>query len=212
MKESFLSLNHEQIELINNFIDMIKIVLPSLVTLIATAVGAFAVYKYSLKQVEFKNHKDFIKVQITDFYSPMLGYIKRIRASSSLRVELEKAAGVAWKKQCENNPSGADDLKEAFSRSIKYENEKFPKDLLPLYDSMEKTFTNNYWLANSDTKEYYDIFCRYVELWHRYYDNSIPHEVLFEVPIEEKSLEPFYLNLETTLEQLIVEISFGEKC
>lgn len=203
-------MNHEQIALLNNLIDMLKIVLPSLFTMLVAWRGANLAYQYTIKQIKYKNHKDFIKKQITEFYSPMLGYKKRIRASGELRVELGHASGEAWRKLCERQPQpflDSDKYYSPFKKMIDYENEKFPKDLLPLYDKMEKLFTENYWLANSDTKEYYGPFCRYVELWHRDYDGAIPNEVHDIVKIEEEPLNPFYENLETTLEQLTAEIS-----
>lgn len=96
---------------------------------------------------------------------------------------------------------------EPFMRQIEDENKRFPKYLLPLYDEMVDVFTKNYWLAEDSTKEFYKPFCRYVQLWHRYYDDAIPPRVLEEVQIDEKSLLPFYEDLEINLIKLRIELA-----
>ena len=153
---------------------------------------------------------DFIRQQITEFYSPLIGSIKRIRASSELRVELSQGADATWKKICAEQPQpflDNDKFFEPFERQIEKENERFQKLLIPLYDEMATLFTKNFWLAEDSTKEFYQPFCRYVELWHRYYDDAIPPRVFEEVPIEEKSLAPFYKDLERNLARLRTELS-----
>ena len=72
---------------------------------------------------------------------------------------------------------------------------------------MVDIFTKKYWLAENSTKKFYKPFCKYVELWHRFYDDAIPPRVLEEVRIVEKDLIPFYENLETNLNSLRGELA-----
>ena len=134
----------------------------------------------------------------------------RIRASSELRVELSSAGNTAWKKICTEQPHPFIEHAtyfEPFKKQIEDENQRFPKYLLPLYDQMIDIFTKNYWLAEDSTKEFYKPFCRYIELWHRFYDDAIPPRVLEEVTLDEKDLLPFYENLESNLNMLRCELS-----
>ena len=48
-----------------------------------------------------------------------------------------------------------------------------------------------------------------MELWERYYEESIPPGVLEEVPIEEAPFTPFYENLEAHMKGLRQELSEG---
>ena len=189
MPESLTQLNKEQLELLNNLIEFGKIAVPSLITLLAVFLGARVGYRFSLKRFKLEKRLDFICQQVTEFYSPLVGCRMRIRASSELRVELSGACGTAWKKICKEQPTPFLDHEkhfEPFKKQIEDENQRFPKYLLPLYDQMVDIFTKKYWLAENSTKEFYKPFCRYVELWHRFYDDAIPPRVLEEVRIVEK--------------------------
>jgi len=210
MFNTFSQLTKEQLEFFNNLIDLGKIVIPSIVTLIAAALGALFAFKYSVKRFKLEKNIEFINQQVTEFYSPLVGCRMRIRASSELRVELGSACGTAWRKICEEQPRPFLDHNkyfEPFKKQIEDENQRFPKYLLPLYDQMVDIFTKKYWLAENSTKDFYKPFCRYVELWHRYYDDAIPPRVLEEIAIDEKDLLPFYENLENNLNRLRDELA-----
>jgi hypothetical protein len=134
----------------------------------------------------------------------------RIRASSELRIELSRGCDTAWRKICDEQPHPFLEHEkhfEPFKKQIEDENQRFPKYLLPLYDQMVDIFTKNFWLAEASTKEFYKPFCRYVELWHRFYDDAIPLRGLDEVTINEKDLLPFYEDIEKNLDLLTKELS-----
>jgi hypothetical protein len=178
--------------------------------LIGIVSTAILTYHFALRKFRKEKRLDFVREQVTQFYSPLVGCIRRIRASSELRVELSRAASIAWQKICEENPRPFTDHEkhfEPFKKHIEDENVRFPKYLLPLYDEMVDIFTKNFWLAENSTKEYYRELCRYVELWHRHFDDSIPPRVYEEVKINEQPLLPFYDNLERNLEKLRDELA-----
>ena len=68
-------------------------------------------------------------------------------------------------------------------------------------------FTENYWLANSTTKQWYSELSRFVDLWHRWLDDSIPVEIIKEMDHTEERLKPFYEDLGNQLETLQKEFS-----
>lgn len=213
MPEILSQLNEQQLQLLNNIIDLAKIALPSLFTLLAVIIGARIGYRFSLRRFKIEKRLDFVRQQVTNFYSPLIGCRMRIRSSSELRVELSRGCNVAWRKICDEQPQPFFDHEkhfEPFKRQLEDENQRFPKCLLPLYDQMVDIFTKNFWLAEDSTKEFYKPFCRYVELWHRFYDDAIPPRVLEEVTIDENDLLPFYADLQKNLNQLRNELAQKE--
>ena len=72
---------------------------------------------------------------------------------------------------------------------------------------MVSVFTENSWLANSSTKKWYSELSRFVDLWHRWLEDSIPAKVLQEISHTEERLRPFYQDLENQQERLQKELS-----
>ena len=177
-------------------------VMPPLITAV---VGALAGYWFALRRYGKEQQMEFIRQQVTQLYSPMVGCIKRIRACGELRLELSKASDIAWHKICEENPKPFHNHEkhfEPFKKRIEDENIRFREYIIPLYDEMLEIFTKYFWLAEDSTKEFYKPYCRYVEIWHRYLNDAIPPRVLEELKIEEEPLLYFYENLEKHLIKL----------
>lgn len=199
-------MSKENIDIINNLIDLSKIVLPSLFTLLAGFFG----YRYGLKQLKNQKKLEFIERQLREFYSPVLGCLKRIKAKSELRFEISKASDPAWQKICDEHPKPFLDSEkyfEPFKKQILYDNKQLREELIPLYDKMLSIFTENYYLAESETKKWYSELTRFVEIWHRWLDESIPAEVIKELDHKEERLKPFYDELESQIIKLQKELS-----
>lgn len=88
MPEIISQLNEQQLNFLNNLVDLAKIALPSLFTLLAVIIGARIGYRLSIRRFKIEKRLDFVRQQVTDFYSPLVGCRTRIRATSELRVEL----------------------------------------------------------------------------------------------------------------------------
>ncbi|MBI5205586.1 MAG: hypothetical protein HZA11_11780 [Nitrospirae bacterium] len=199
-------MSKENIEIINNLIDLSKIVLPALFTLLAGSFG----YRYGLRLMKNQKRLEFIERQLREFYSPMLGCLKRIKAKSELRFEISKASDPAWQKICGEHPKPFLEHKkyfEPFEKQIMYDNKQLREELIPLYDKMLAIFTENYYLAESETKNWYSELTRFVEIWHRWLDESIPAEVIKELEHKEERLTPFYQGLESQIVKLQKELS-----
>lgn len=193
----------EYVGLLNNLIDLLKIVLP------AFLVGYFG-YRYGIRQMMKQKRLEFVERQLREFYSPMIGCLKKIKAKSELRYEISKASDPAWQKICDEHPKPFTDHEkyfEPFRKSILHDNKQLREELIPLYDEMVSIFTENLWLVNSVTKKWYPELSRFVDLWHRWLDESIPAEVIQEMDHTEERLEPFYQDLENQLEELQKELS-----
>jgi hypothetical protein len=164
-------------------------------------------YKAELRAAQERRVRrlDFIERQLTEFYSPMVGCLQKIQAKRELRFEISKASDPAWKKIVAQHPQPFTDHEkyfEPFKRSIMYDNNELREEIIPLYDRMVSIFTQNLQLAESTTREWYSELYRFVDLWHRWLDESIPVEVIQEMDHTERRLEPFYQDLENHLEGL----------
>lgn len=79
-------------DLLNNLIDFLDSAFPYLSILIAGYLG----HRLALKQLESQRKLEFIERQLREFYSPMIGCLKRVRAKSELRLKISQASDSAW--------------------------------------------------------------------------------------------------------------------
>lgn len=187
-------------------IDLIKWALAPICTLLAGYIGV----KYGLKQIKIQKRFDFIERQLKEFYSPLLGCQKEIRAKSELRLKISKAANEAWGELCERSPKPFLDHNkefEPYNKIINYDNQQFKYELLPLYRKMLSMFRENYWLAELETLKWYSELCDFVELWERWISNNIPADVIGKINHGEDKLKSFYQDLENHLKALREELS-----
>ncbi len=77
-------MDKEYMELLNNLVNLLKIVLPSLFILLA----GYFVYRYGIRQMRSQKRLEYVERQLREFYSPMIGYLKRIKPKSELRFEI----------------------------------------------------------------------------------------------------------------------------
>ncbi|MGA3083067.1 MAG: hypothetical protein ABSD44_17080, partial [Terracidiphilus sp.] len=148
-----------------------------------------------------------IREQLEGFYSPLIGIRDEIRAKSVVRMNVHSATGSAWIKKVElndRNPSG--DGKDKFDKVYEYSNEQMEKDLVPLYQKMLELYLKNKWLAEPSTLKFNYEFVEFVELWKRYFADSLPREVLGEMEHSEKKLYPLYKDLQDTFDRLTNEL------
>lgn len=126
-------------------------------------------------------------------------------------MEISKASNEAWHDICNRHPHpflDSDKYFEPFEKSIEYDNKKFRDEIIPTYDKMLSIFTDNFGLANPSTQKWYSEFNKFVELWHRWLDKSIPREAIEKIDYKEDKLHPFYEDLENQLEKLKKDLAF----
>ncbi len=98
-----------------------------------------------------------------------------------------------------------------YNSYIKYDNEQWYREILLVYERMVAIFTENYWLVDQETQQYYPELCRFVEIWHRYKAKAIPRDVLLELEHSEDRLQPLYsplvLSISSTQTLIIVTMT-----
>jgi len=210
-----------------DWVEASKILLTALASAVFTGILAFAAQKWLIERPLMRNIElfkaeiqkareseareyNFAVRQLEEFYAPMIGCLRKIRANSDLRVEINKASDIAWRQICEEHPRPFLDHEKyfgPFQKSIEYNNKQLRDEIIPLYDRMLTVFTEKYWLANASTRQWYPELVTFVELWHRWLDSSIPAEVIQEMSHTEERLKPFYLDLESQLSGLHERLS-----
>lgn len=154
----------------------------------------------------------FVERQLSEFYSPIAGYRKRIRTKSELRAKISSAAQEVWQETCarysdpEKMARRSDELFAPYKRIIEYDNQQFREELLPLYRKMLDVFTEKYWLADQDTRAHYERFLEFVEIWDRFLADALPGEVVTKLGHAEEKLHVFYDHLERKLSALQAEV------
>ena len=87
----------------------------------------------------------FLKAQLDEFYAPLVGMRREIRAKSEVRVRVHAATGEAWDPLLEGADQAATRQIEEFHSAefdsvVHYSNEQLRKELLPLYRRMVALF------------------------------------------------------------------------
>lgn len=179
-----------------------------LLQFVSALVGGLVVYVFGVRKLSIEARNSFIEKQMSEFYSPIAGYRKRIRARSKVREKVSAAASEAWSDLCQsytdaNQPMhNHEELFAPYKKIIEYDNKQFRDELIPLYRKMLDVFTDKYWLADQDTRGFYQNFLEFVEIWERYLAESMPDDVLVKLGHTEQTVHPFYEHIETRLSEL----------
>ncbi|MCI0628919.1 MAG: hypothetical protein L0387_45950 [Acidobacteria bacterium] len=193
----------------------LSIAVPALAGFFGVLVGAWLTSKREERQRRFA----FLERQLRDFYSPLLGLRSEIRKKGELRVRISGAANTEWQRLCaqmrdtaraeENLERLQKEKGPQFDAIINYNNEQFAKDILPAYRRMLSVFRDNLWLAEAETRLYFERLLEFVDLWERWIAHSIPHEVVQNLGHSEESLHPFYDHLEKKHDELRQRLAQG---
>jgi len=186
-----------------------------LMQILSALVGAAIVYVFGIRKLSVQLRNAFIERQLAEFYSPIVGYRKRIRTKSELREKISDAANASWQDICaqyrEANQimHNHEELFAPYKAIIEYDNQQFREELMLLYRKMLNVFTDKYWLADEDTRAYYQEFLEFVEIWERFLAEALPDDVVKKIGHTENKLHPFYEHLEQKLSALQKEIKDG---
>ena len=197
-------------------IDLIRwavtIGVPSISGLAGVLIGAWI----ASKQQKAERRLAFIEKQLKQFYSPIVGIRNEIQMLSELRVKISQSSKDSWQRLCEEarEVGTIETLSEKrgdeFKKTIDYNNRQLTESLLPSYRRMATIFREHYYLAQPQTRNYFRLLLEFVDLWERWLDKSIPHEVLEGLDHEEEKLFPFYENLKKTHDELRTKLVSGK--
>lgn len=193
-EESLAKIAQLNLEATKEWMSLWKVIIPSIITFATVYLG----YRFATNQARTKRKTKVIEKQLLEFYSPIWGCIQKINAQKKLRVEISNAAGTAWKNICIPSSTPCLDYNEKFKpydQLITHENDQFINETLPIYDTVLEIFTSQFWLSEESTRQYYIEFYRFVEIWHRCLNRTIPSGVWSEIKHGEGKLKPFYKDI-----------------
>lgn len=179
---------------------------------LSALVGASIVYIFGIRKLSIQLRNTFIEKQLSEFYSPIAGCRKRIRAKSELREKIAGAASTSWQELCARYSEAQqimldhDEQFAPYKSIIEYDNQQLRDELIPLYRKMLDVFTEKYWLADEETRAFYQDFLEFVEIWERFLAESLPGDVISKLGHTEANLHPFYEHVEQKLSALQREI------
>lgn len=194
---------------------LVSVTVPAISGLTGVLIGAWLTRR---QQKELRK-LEFIEKQLRCFYSPLVGIRNEIRMLSELRQKISKSADRHWRKICEEarEAGGADEVKrvtderrDVFMKNIEYDNRQLSESLLPAYRRMVAVFRDNYYLAEKETRDHFGPLLEYVDIWDRWLDRSIPHEVVQELEHGEEALKSLYADLEKTHDELRAKLKNGK--
>jgi hypothetical protein len=175
--------------------------------LIGVALGGW-ISSYSQRE---ERRRAFLRSQLDEFYSPMLGLRERILAKSMSRERVNQAADSAWRKlydgqKIERQIELEKTHKEEYGAIIDYNNEQLFKELLPLYREMIDLFSKKMGLAEASTRLYFGEFVHFVDIWDRSEKNVLPVGVSRELGHSEANVRPFYDDLAANVSRIQNEL------
>jgi hypothetical protein len=159
----------------------------------------------------------WLRRQLDEFYSLMLGYRLRILARSQSREKVSNAAGSAWAKifEGEQRPQQLIELQkrheEEFDKIIKYDNKMLHEEILPLYRRMIDHFSSNLGLAEPETRKHFGELVHFMDIWDRSESDALPGEVLKELGQDEKKLYAFYDDLAANVQRIQDKLRGGPR-
>lgn len=180
---------------------------------LSALVGGLVVYVFGIRKLSIELRNAFIQKQMSEFYSPIAGCRQRIRTKSEVRGKVSAAANGAWTELCARYSQAKqlmlnhDELYAPYGKIIEYDNNQLREELIPLYRKMLDLFTEKYWLADEDTRAYYQELLEFVEIWERYLAETLPGDVISKLGHTEENVLPFYEHIEGKLSTLQDEIN-----
>ena len=157
-----------------------------------------------------ERQQGFRREQLSEFYSPMLGYREQLKARRARKLEIHNAAGSEWARLAESaaemGTEATHELLEnrwpEYQQVIDYDNRQLEDLEIPMFRQMLELFTSKMHLAEPSTRAHLSALVQFVVTWERVLTRSLPREVLSRIRADEEKLEPFYADLTRTFEDL----------
>ena len=163
-------------------------------TLIAVLLGGWLTSHNQKRERQSR----FFREQLGEFYGPMLAMRAEVLAKSELRSRISGAAHAEWQQLIGHarRSGSVEGIGETdftiFEEIIKFNDRQFAEDIMPIYNKMVQRFINNMHFAEVSTIAYLDELIEFVEIWNRWFAQSLPADIVQRLGHSEEKLFPFY--------------------
>jgi hypothetical protein len=184
----------------------------------AALLGVFAGGFFTARNQKRERQQRRINDQLSEFYSPMLALRAFVLTKSELRLKISGVAEIAWQDLVTSrHPIDVERLMKTteerfpvFEKIIIDDNRQFAEEIMPAYHKMVELFRSKMHIAELSTIEHFASLLEFVEIWDRWLDKSIPHEVGAKLNHSEQKLYPFYMNVAANF--IRMQDTLREKC
>jgi len=184
-----------------------------LTTAIGALLGSATGLLVALQVWRVQRAGDFRQKQLSEFYSPLAGWVKKTRAYNTFDQRIWPEYEEVWQKLVtkygNHIPESIEEDSKRFRKRVDYANDQNRKLIVPLYRRMLEHFTDNYWLAEPQTRDYYQAFFEFVEIWIMQEEEVLAFELKERIRPDMKQVSAFFDHLEETLTRLQGEVSRG---
>ncbi|QHP67457.1 hypothetical protein EI171_08475 [Bradyrhizobium sp. LCT2] len=175
-------------------------------------IGVFVTQIMTNRREAANRRVAFKKQQLEQFYGPLLAAHKELRARSELRVKLQTALDDAHTEDMlrtgrERLEAASDPHISAITTNVQDENQTFREVLMPRYRQMIDTFRDKMWLAERETRPFFQQLIEFVDVWDKILADKLPRSAAVTINHTEKNLTPFYEHLEKIHDRLQSEVS-----
>jgi hypothetical protein len=184
--------------------------LNSLISAAAGLGGVFVGGWLSDRRERQKQGNDFIRLQLSDFYGPLLSMFTEVRARDALRMKLIQTINQHHgSKTQEIYQRGHDAIRDASMEGLNKlgtmandEKQIFRDTAMPAYRQMLTTFREKIWLAEPDTRNYFTDFIEFIDVWERTLRDTISPDTVTAIGHNENNLDGFYQHIKSTHDRL----------
>jgi hypothetical protein len=192
--------------------------------LLPPLVIAIIAYNLAVRQLRKKREIDFAEKQLAEFYAPMLGARAEILSHTRFDVYMNNTSRAEDAKR-QRRQAGRAITQESLASDREYEetlkrffeglNARLFDERIDAYIKMRELFAHNMAYADMDTREWYEYFYAFVEMWRVIRDNDrkeppvVPRSVQARLGrmFDEAQLQPFYDHIRDRCDHLQAEIS-----
>lgn len=196
-----------------NYIPLIS----GLTAILGGWLGIWLTSRLSEKREIAKRRHEFVRLQLEDFYGPMISLHSEIRARTELRARLLDSGGLVWQKMLRSTDGIAperrsevhDEFAPKLENLIDRTDEQFKDHVLPKYREILHVFQNKIHLADPQLLKYISQLIYFIEGWDMHIDGQLPTGFLQQMGHSESNLQPFYTDLQDGFDHLQAEMSKG---
>jgi hypothetical protein len=185
-----------------------------LISAVSGLVGVYLGGWLSDRRERQKQRDDFIRLQLSEFYGPLLSLFTEIEAREALRKKVVRAIAHPHGMQ-EIYQQGHEAVHQAemdglnkLTVAANDERRIFCETAMPAYRKILATFREKMWLAEPATREYFAPFVEFIDVWERTLRDTISPDIVTDMGHDAQNVHSFHQNIESThdlLRQLLMQ-------